>query len=1257
MAMNKVVELHRAEALRARFYRSVAETLTQLRPSPGRDRKAAMLEIAATLMRVMDLPLVWVGLLPAGGSEIQILGAAGPAKSYAQNLLLNIDPAMPSAHGPVGRALRDGRPRLTRTDAPEFAPWREAATRHGLGASLVAVAPVADGAKLALCVYGDSRTLLGDDLLDWAQRLIEEIARFWDHQALLDREQRLRRYRTAQRTIQQALLAQPDPAAIYRTLAAVLVDIAGAQAVDVFADDGGALLRRMALAGPMAEAIRGVPIPPRAPQGVVVPGPTRVFSQGQPFVRVQSAQDASVPESWRQPPLAQMGAVGCWPIFGTSPVIDAAATLVPSGVFAVIAREADTFDAELCSLLDEIADAAGLALRQYAQREALARERERQAHLALHDALTGLPNRRALEHQMEGALARSRRHHLLVAVGMLDLDDFKPVNERMGHAIGDRLLLAVAEQLRGALRDEDYVARLGGDEFVLVFEDLARIEDLEPLLERVRLALERPCQIDDRQIVLHASLGMALFPLHADDTGEQLLRRADQAMYQVKTHKREAHRWWALPPPGADAESTPSEHEVTDLQPYGESAARLLRTLSAAAQDTLESVVEPFYLELEQMPAPARLLQILPAHELAALHDKQREHLRLLLRPDLDASTHRRVAEHAGRAHAGCGIETVWLSDSAERLRETLDAALGRYVHRDRRALLVLHRRLAQDRQWQLEGMRAMQRERDALIARISALAWSSDAYASLMQGVVDTLARHDEIISCSVGRPDANGAFAYEAVGGTVFADYLRALARGEVMAITADADSAMGRGPSGRAWRSGGIERCLHFATDPAMVPWREFALQLGVRSSAALPLGPKPGAPLALLVLYSRYPGGFSSDAQQAFVAQLKTLLDLAMARLAPDRPGTEVLPFTLRERWRERLAGDGVEMHYQPIFALAQGRVVELEALARLRDVDGSLLSPGRFLPALNADDLLRLFREGLRQALAQRAILAATGYTLDITVNLPPAALYDPRYVAATAAALSAGNCPPRALLLEILENASEAEHALSSAVAGVLALKALGVRVAEDDLGAGHSSLARLRQWPFDRVKIDQTLVRDVAADPLRTLRFIRQLTLLGQALGIEVVVEGLETPGLVEAALLMGADFGQGYALARPCAAAALAELLAQFHWSFDAYTPRTALGALAATLLSEERLRGAADDPESWRRLAAAPCRVGAYLAHLAQHGAANITLISAHDAMHGVMRQGPHSADYRASRAHFIEVLIAQVRAEEVARARAT
>ncbi|MDE3141630.1 MAG: EAL domain-containing protein, partial [Pseudomonadota bacterium] len=189
----------------------------------------------------------------------------------------------------------------------------------------------------------------------------------------------------------------------------------------------------------------------------------------------------------------------------------------------------------------------------------------------------------------------------------------------------------------------------------------------------------------------------------------------------------------------------------------------------------------------------------------------------------------------------------------------------------------------------------------------------------------------------------------------------------------------------------------------------------------------------------------------------------------------------------------------------------------------------------------------------------------------------------------------------------------------------------------------------------FDRVKIDQTLVRGVASDPLRALRFIRQLTLLGQALGIEVVVEGLETAGLVEAALLLGADFGQGYALARPCAPEALPELLARFHWPFDAHTPHTALGALAAALLWEERFEQSAEDHVGWRRIAEQPGLVHAHLEQ--QHGAAHAALIDAHEAMHSAAYQGPRSADYRASRAHFIDVLVAQVCAEENAHGRST
>ena len=1248
--MQTSVQMEALVAPRERFYRSVAATLAVLHAAGTRLSQDVLGDVARTLADAMDLPLVWLGELPAGGHSVRRLAAAGPAQAYIEGLSFSDDPELPGGQGPLGQALRSGHAQISHVDEPLFERWRERAQTFGLAASMVVVAPLADGGRLSLSVYVRTAEWLDAALVEWAERLVAEIARYVDHCALAVREQRLRRFRDAQRVLQRALLKQPDPEAVYETLAHALVEVAGAAVVDVLIDEGAPLLRRMALAGPMADAIHALPRPPARPQGAIVPTPTRAFAEARPIVRVQPALDPGIPEGWRRPPLVHMGAVAAWPIFGTLQG-ELGTAAKPSGVFALTTREPDSFDDELRALLDQIADATGLALRQHAQRELLASERERQRHLALHDVLTGLPNRRALEHQMEGSLARARRHHLLVGIGMLDLDDFKPINDRLGHAAGDRLLMEVADRLRGAVRAEDYVARLGGDEFVLVFEDIARTEDLGPLVDRLHAALQRPFEIDGNTLALNACLGIALFPLHAESGGEQLLRRADQAMYQVKARKHQGGSWWSLPPHSESGESTPSEAEAGDLPAYGAPAARLLGALTPTAREALDAIVDPFYAEVTQMPEPRQVLACLPQDELAALYAKQREHIRLLVQPELDAATHRALADRAGRVHAACGIEAVWLSDGVERLREGVETALAKHLHRDRRALLVVRRRLAQDRQWQLEGLRAVQRERDGVIARISALAWSAESYLALMQGVVDLLVAHDEIISATVGRPDDRGVFTYEAVAGNAFRAYLDALAQGKAAVISSVATDPHGRGPSGRAWRSGVIERCAHYRTDPLMRPWRDLVVRLGIRSSVALPLCTQDGVPAAVLVLYSSYPGGFASDAQQAFVAQLKTLLDLALVRIAPGSTtaGT-ILPYTVRTHWRSLLAApEGLELHYQPVLALRTGRPVEVEALARLREADGSLLPPNLFLAALGRDDLLLLFQRALKQALAQYNALAAAGHSLDVTVNLPPAALHDGRYVEVARQSLGDSGVPPSALLLEVLEGASEAEQALESALAGIEAFKVLGVRVVEDDLGAGHSSLARLRRWPFDRVKIDQTLVRDVAQDPLRTLRFMHQLCSLGRGLGIEVVVEGLETQGLIEAALILGADLGQGYAIARPMPADSLAKWLEHFTWRFSSRAPRTALGALAGSLLWDEALQAGGDHPELWTHLATVPCLVHAFLDARPEY---RDLLDGPHARMHRAARRGPRSGDYEAARAEFEESLVRCVRAEEAA-----
>lgn len=162
-------------------------------------------------------------------------------------------------------------------------------------------------------------------------------------------------------------------------------------------------------------------------------------------------------------------------------------------------------------------------------------------HLRLHDPLTGLPNRVLLEELLQRAVARSRRSHHNTAVLFADLDGFKAVNDRFGHDIGDRLLVAVAARLTGALRPGDSLARLGGDEFVMVCEDLHDSSEAQPVAERITTTMAEPFDIDGEQITVTTSVGIA-FSGPGQDVPEALLRDADFAMYQAKNAGGSRHR-------------------------------------------------------------------------------------------------------------------------------------------------------------------------------------------------------------------------------------------------------------------------------------------------------------------------------------------------------------------------------------------------------------------------------------------------------------------------------------------------------------------------------------------------------------------------------------------------------------------------------------------------------------------------------------------------------------------------------------------
>lgn len=158
---------------------------------------------------------------------------------------------------------------------------------------------------------------------------------------------------------------------------------------------------------------------------------------------------------------------------------------------------------------------------------------EKIQQMAFHDSLTGLPNRKLFSDRLGIVLAQAKRNKKKVGIVMLDLDNFKDVNDTLGHDVGDILLKAVAERLSGTLRKSDTVARFGGDEFVLIFPDMEVIEEAIQVVQKIIDRFHKPFLIDTHQLVVTTSIGIAVYPNDGMDE-EILMKNADIAMYQAK---------------------------------------------------------------------------------------------------------------------------------------------------------------------------------------------------------------------------------------------------------------------------------------------------------------------------------------------------------------------------------------------------------------------------------------------------------------------------------------------------------------------------------------------------------------------------------------------------------------------------------------------------------------------------------------------------------------------------------------------------
>ena len=161
---------------------------------------------------------------------------------------------------------------------------------------------------------------------------------------------------------------------------------------------------------------------------------------------------------------------------------------------------------------------------------------EQVEHLAFHDDLTELPNRRLLADRVTQALSRARRYNWHLAILLIDVDQFKAVNDTLGHDAGDSILCQLANRLRRSIRENDTVARLGGDEFVVVIEGLQGEEDATRTADFLTATLAAPYEVDSKKVKVTSSVGCAIFPSQGD-TMDVLLKEADAAMYRKKSDR------------------------------------------------------------------------------------------------------------------------------------------------------------------------------------------------------------------------------------------------------------------------------------------------------------------------------------------------------------------------------------------------------------------------------------------------------------------------------------------------------------------------------------------------------------------------------------------------------------------------------------------------------------------------------------------------------------------------------------------------
>lgn len=605
---------------------------------------------------------------------------------------------------------------------------------------------------------------------------------------------------------------------------------------------------------------------------------------------------------------------------------------------------------------------------------------------------------------------------------------------------------------------------------------------------------------------------------------------------------------------------------------YSAEATAYLRPFESKIQTYSVDVVEAFYESLMLEENAAQVLGRLSITEMNHLRESQMKYVQRILSPDLKREDHQEMAYQAGLRHERVGLFPQTLAGSFQVYRRVLEEHLPGTIQ-ERVALrgLVMER-LSNDLTMQLMAYTKAEQDRFMAMQSLLGLCQMARRVGDLLETTVSAIHGIDGIRAALIGNMNPSGHFVVEASGGS----FLRCPANHGKRSCLEEIYQ--------KAWESEQLIVVDAIYRDISCQTLLAEAQRLGVRSLAVWPILDRVGSSASLLVLNSFWPGFFAQPTKQSFWSSVSNHIADALVNVTSKRTSgpLRVIAQNERQHIRYLLQNNGLEMFYQPIMDPATGQIGKVESLARLRD-GANILSPGHFLPTLGSQQLLHLFDLGLQQAIVAMKNLDELGFSIDMSINLPTEAFVQEQFLEQLPLRVQELAGDPRRLTLEILETGLLDEMAAHQKIKD---LQGIGFRFALDDVGTGESSFGRLKTLPVNQIKIDQQFVFPLEEHD-ENFEFILVLMNLAEDLGLDCVVEGVETENILDMIGSLKMGFVQGYAIAKPMP---FDELVQWLHASEDRMGtakphPHTLLGFYAQHVLRAKAIRnGLITDVEMW-------------------------------------------------------------------------